>query len=394
MILVPVSAMGQGAGTSELSEAEFLAALNSSHPAVVALSEQLARAEGDRRRAGTLDNPAIEFEFEGPADQADQSTLKLGWKPPLDGRRGLAIDAGEAAVEAASRNLEWAHLQVRQDMRAVFAEWAVAEQWRLLVSQHFESLRELEARLNVRAERGEESELAARRFALAVTEVRTELARSEADLARARGRALALRGDLPSGVVAVLPDPPAVPSTLDDTVRPDVLALRHEVEATTLRRRLAGRVLEFPTLVAGWTQISLADEKFDGPYFGVAWDLPLFDRNQGDRHETTRAIAIAEARLSLAERESEQRKRTALEAYSALHQSLNEVAGVVQGAPELVHAASASFLAGDGSMTDLLETLRSVMESQLAALELHAGVLAAHRELELSAGRALTRGDS
>lgn len=394
LLLVPATGVGQNAGTLELNEAEFLATLDSTHPALAALAGRLARAEGDRRRAGAVDNPTIEYEYEGPADQADQTTLKLGWKPPLDGRRGLAVNAGEAAVEAASRHLEWAQLQVREDMRALFAEWAVAERRQALLSQHFESFRELEARLNVRAERGEESELAARRFALAVMEVRTELARSEADLARARGRALVLREDLPADVVAVLPDPPAVPSALDDTIRPDVLALRREVEATTLRRRLAGRVLEFPTLVAGWTQITEAGESFDGPYFGVAWDVPLFDRNQGDRHETTRAIAIAEARLRFTEREVEQRRTAALAAYSVLHASLIEIIGVVQDAPALVDAASASFLAGESSMTDLLETLRSVMESQLAALDLHAGVLAAHRELELSAGRALTRGDS
>lgn len=394
MLLVLVPAIGQATDVVQLSEVEFLATLDSSHPAVVALADELARAEGELRRAGTLDNPTIEFEHEAPSGQADQSTLKLGWKPPLDGRRGLAIDAGEAVVEAASRNLEWARLQVRQNLRAVFAEWAVAERRTALVSQHLESLRELEARLNARAERGEESRLAARRFELAVTEVRTELARSEADLAHVRGRALALREGLSPGAVAVLPDPPPVPSTFEDSDRPDLVALRSEVEAATLRRRLAGRVLEFPTLVAGWTRITAADEDFDGPYFGVSWDVPLFDRNQGDRHEMTRAIEIAQARLHLTEREAAQRRAAALAAYSALHASLVEVTGVVQGAPELVDAASASFLAGESSMTDLLETLRSVLDSQLAALELQARALAAHRELELSAGRALTQGDS
>jgi outer membrane protein TolC len=394
ILLVPGSALGQSGGTMRLSEAEFLATLDSLHPAVVSLAGELARAEGARQSAGALENPAIEFEYEAPADQADQSTLKLGWKPPLDGKRGLAVAAGEEAVAAASQTLHWARLKLRQDMREVFADWALAERRKALVGQHLESLRELEARLNVRAERGEESQLTARRFALALTEVRTELARSEADLAQFCGKALALRADLPSDVVAVLPDPPAVPQTLDGSVRPDIVALRHEVEETMLRRRLAGRVLEFPTLVAGWTRISLRNEDFDGPYFGVAWDVPLFDRNQGQRHEMTQSIAIAEARLSLAGRKAEQRMSAALTAYAALHQSLSEIAEVVEGAPELVDAASASFLAGESSMTDLLETLRSVLDSQLAALELQARVLAAHRELELSAGRVLTQGDS
>jgi len=40
--------------------------------------------------------------------------------------------------------------------------------------------------------------------------------------------------------------------------------------------------------------------------------------------------------------------------------------------------------------TDLLETLRSALEARLAVLDLHSAALAAHRDLELAAGRPLT----
>jgi outer membrane protein TolC len=280
-------------------------------------------------------------------------------------------------------------------MRAAFAEWALAERRRALVEQLHESLGELAERLNVRAERGEESRLAARRFALAVMEVRTELALSEAEFTRARGRALALRADLSPATMPLLPDPPALEVVVDgETTRPDLLARRSELEGALLERRLAGRVLEFPTLVAGWTRITDAGDDFDGPYLGVAWDVPLFDRNQGDRYRTEQAIAVAEARLRLTESEAEQRRVSAQAAYEVLHRSLAEVSDVVADAPTLVEAASASFLAGESSMTDLLETLRSVLAGQRAVLDLQAETLAAHRELELSMGQILTHGES
>jgi outer membrane protein TolC len=394
VFLTPLLVSPRSVEATDLTEEEFLAPFGVTHPTVLALTEELARAEGERAQAGTLENPTLEFEHEAPFDEADQTTFKLGWKPPLDGRRGLAIDASEAAIEAANRDLEWAQLQVRQDMRAIFADWAVAERRRALVARHFESIRELEARLNVRAERGEESQLAARRFALAVSQVRAELARTEAHLAQLRGRAMAVRDGLPPGATPVLPELPAVPSALGDSLRPDLLARRSEVEAATLRRRLAGRAFEFPTLIVGWTRISALDQNFDGPWVGFTWDAPIFNRNQGDQAESDRAIAIAQARFQLTKQDAAQRKVAALSAYATLHASLLEVVSVVGDASMVADAASASFLAGESSMTDLLDTLRSVMESQLAALDLQARALAAHRELELSAGRVLTQGDS
>lgn len=385
-----------GAARAEilLTESEYLRPLDADHPAVLSRARQLAQAEGERARAGKLPNPTLAVEHEAPADQVEQTTFTLEWQPPLDGKRGLAVDAGEAAVEAARHDLQWAQLSVRQELRAVFADWAAAERRRELVARHFESLRELQDRLETRAQRGEESTLAARRFALAVSQVRGELARAEADLAKLRAEARTLRDGLSDEVRPVLPPPPEVPSKLGDTSRPDLRALEGEVTAATLRRRLAGRVLEFPSLMVGWTRISESEESFDGPYLGLSWSPPLFDRNQGDRAQLEREIAIAESRLTLLQRRAVQQKAAALAAYRTLHANALEVADVVATAPAVVDAASASFLAGESSMTDLLETLRSVLESQLAALDLHVRALSAHRQLELSAGRVLTRGDS
>jgi outer membrane protein TolC len=306
----------------------------------------------------------------------------------------LALGAGEAAVEAAQKELEWARLRLRQDVRAVFAAWSAAERRRELVARHHQRLRRLQERLVLRAERGEESQLVAQRFALAVSQVRSALARAEAELTQARGRALSLHPALPPDAMPLLPGLPPVPDSLSGPPRPDLLARHHELEEATLRRRLAGRVLEFPTLVGGWTRIEDGGEDFDGPYLGLSWDLPLFDRNQGDREEAGRRVAIAEARLRLAENEAAARSEAALDGYAALHAAFAEVADTVAMAPAVVEAASAAFLTGEHGTTDLLETLRSVLESQLAALELHTEALAAHRELELSAGRALTGGQS
>ena len=55
-----------------------------------------------------------------------------------------------------------------------------------------------------------------------------------------------------------------------------------------------------------------------------------------------------------------------------------------------VESATATFRLGESRLTDLLETLRSVLSARLAALDLYAAALEAHRTLELAAGRPLS----
>lgn len=392
VVVLVSSTTPAGAQSAPVTEREFVGTVNANHPWVVARTSGLAEAEGTHRAAGTLPNPILEFEREAPTNGGDQSTLKLWWQPPLDGRRGLAADAAEAGLDAATADVEWIQLDVRQELRQIFADWALADRRRSLLSEHLQGLESLQDRLEARAERGEESRLSAQRFALAVTDVRVELAQAEADLVHRRAAALATRADLTSEAVPVLPRTPAAPASLGDHERPDLRGRRHEVDAAMLKRRLAGRVLRFPSLAFGWTRISSSDEDAEGPWFGVSWEAPLFQRDQGERARATRDLAAAEARLRRAEREAEETGAAALTAYEQLHATLDEVESVAETAPDVASAARDAFLAGESSMTDLLETLRSVLSSQLAALDLKARALEAHRELERSAGRVLTQG--
>lgn len=393
-LLAAMTLHSSAASSEALSEREFLQPLTSKHALILAREGELAEAKRAQRRAATLANPTLELEHEAPTDDAAQTTIKLGWRPPLDGRRGLAIEAGAAAVTGAQLKLDWQLLELREEMRAVFADWAVAEQRKVLLARHYEDLRSLEARLSARAEQGEESQLAAHRFALAVSAIRARLARAEAERSQRRGLALRVREGLSPEAVPMLPTLPELPGIGGETPRPDLLAQKSELEAAILRQRLSGRWFEFPSLILGWTRISGSDEDNAGPYIGLSWDAPLFDRNQAGQEHSAKTVSIAQAQLLLAERDAEQRRPAARSAYVALRASVAEVREIVLRAPGVVEAASASFLAGESSMTDLLETLASVLESKLAALDLQAEALAAHREFELSIGRSLTEGDS
>ena len=384
VLLVTGSASIATAATP-VREAEFLEVFGDDHPLVVQLADEVARAEAARVRAGTPEALSLDFEIEMPDDAADQATVMFGWLPPLDGRRSAAIDATQAALEAARARWEWSRARVRQRLRAAFAEWALAHARETLLRGHVESLASLEERLRARADRGEESPLAAGRLGLALAAARADLATARLEHIHALGRVLALREDLPDDAVPVLPDLPETAVASTDIVRADVRAARLDVEAADARARRAGRFLRFPSLGVGWTRLEGGGETFSGPVLGLSWDLPLFDRDQGDRVEATRTRAVTSARRQRVEAEARAALRTAREAYRSLRTSLDTVESAVSGADDVAAAAAAAFLAGESSTTDLLDALRSVLEARRAALDLRGRALEAHRELELHA---------
>ena len=379
------------AGEGRLTEKEFLAPITAGHPAVVALTERLANAEGERR-AARLMNPQVGFDREVPDGAANQSIFWLRWQLPLDGRRGLRKRAAEAGVQAAESEFDWAKLQLRVRLRGVYAEWAQVAERRDLLSANVTVVKRLAERARMRADSGEESGLGARRLALAAAEVQSELAQAEAALVRIEAKVRVVHPELQPGVQPVRPALPEMAPNLDGSDRPDVEARRFEVQQAEFKKRLSGRFLEFPELMAGWTRIDVTPGTLDGPVFGVSWSLPLFDRRQGERAQAARNVAIAEARLALANARARAELEAAYGAYAQMRAAAAEVTAITADADVLVESATAAFQVGENTLTDLLETLRSVLSSQMAALNLHHNALEAHRNLEVAVGEPLSSG--
>ncbi len=385
------TALPAEANEGRFSEERFLAPLTEGHPAIVALTERLAGAEGERREARVM-NPEFGFDREAPDGAANQSVFRLSWKPPLDGRSGLRKRAADAGVRAATSEFDWAKLQLREELRSAYAEWAQAAERRDLLSAHVTVMKRLAERARVRAETGEESGLGARRLALAATEVQSKFAQAEAMFVLGEAKVRVVYPELRQGVQPIRPALPVVPPKLDWSNRPDIEVRRFEVQQAELKKRLSGRYLEFPELTAGWTRFDEAPGIVEGPVLGVSWSVPIFDRNQGRRQQDARKVVIAEARLELAIATAQAELEAAHGAYALLRAAATEVTTVTEDADGLVESATASFQVGENTLTDLMETLRSVLSSQITAMELHYNALEAHRHLELSAGRSLSTG--
>ena len=168
-----------------VSEAAFLEPFETDHAAVRALEGDVARAQRALRRAGALANPTLAFAREQPAVEVGETTWSLAWRPPLDGRRGLAQDAARSALEAERSDLARDRLALRQELRGVFAAWSLGWERRELLTRQARRVGELSARMQRLSEAGEVPGLAARRLSLVLVATRAELAFASAELANA-----------------------------------------------------------------------------------------------------------------------------------------------------------------------------------------------------------------
>ena len=368
-----------------VTEAEFLSVLDETHPAVRESAEAVALAEARLVATQTLDNPVVEAVREDPAGPIGQTDILVSWQVP-GAERGPEIRAREGEIGAARRRLAYDLLGYRLAMREAYAGWAVADARRQRLSTQAERVESLAEREAVRAERGEASGLEARRLGLAAATLRSRVALAAGASERARAEAAAWHPGLPPNARPVLPELPDAPSLDGADVR--VRAAEADLAAAELAQLATRPIVASPEVTVGWRRQDLTPGAVDGPIFGVAWSVPLFDRRQAARQSAGAALAAAGARLELAERESGAARIAASTNFARLANALAEAREELGATERMLDSEEAAFRQGEAGLTDLLETHRSVTEAELALLDLHEAALAAHRELErLAASR-------
>lgn len=379
-------------GAQSLTEDEFLSGLTADSAAVRALSDDLARAEAARMRAGTLANPRAEFWREQPDANPRVTNWTLSWTAPLDGRHALGKRSADAGVAAARERLAVDKAALRREARAAFAAWSLALARRDVLRAQLERVQRLAEAERQRARVGEGSGLSARRFTLAEHEVRAAAATAEATYATTDALARAWRPDLPSGVQPAAAELSAPPESVDPTASPRLRALTFEVEQAVLERKRVGRVLAFPTLQFGWQRLSDRGVVRSGPLFAAGWSIPLFDRDQAARLEAQRRTVAAQARLELARVRVGAEIGGATAAYRTLLAASRDAGRAAEDGERVISAATAAFRAGEASLTDLLDSLRAALGARLSEIDLREQALAAHRELEAAVGQPVVGG--
>ena len=387
--LVPVlftAIAGAQSPPSVITEAEFLSVLDEAHPAVLARQRQVADAQANIVAASTLADPQLGFVSEDPSGPVRQFDVLLSWELPRLSR-GPEIQSAEQEVAAAEAQLLEEVLELRIAMRQVYSGWAVSTARSERLAAQTRRVAELADRERSRAQKGEASGLEAHQLTLAASGLRARLALAEALAVSFRAAARVWRPDIEGDAIPALPPLPKPMESIGSHPRID--AALAEVAAANLASKAAGRFVLLPELVGGWQRQEVGSETLEGPILGLAWAMPVFARNQAQRSRADAWSLAAEAELEMARREVGAERAGALAAYRHLAKAAAEAAGSMAANEKMLAGAVAAFGHGEADVTDLLATLRLAFDSDMTALDLHEAALAAHRNLERVAGRAL-----
>jgi outer membrane protein, heavy metal efflux system len=391
-VVLPSSA---GAQSLALTESEVLARLSPNSPRVRAIRPAVDLARADVLAAARWPNPRVTFDRESVAGVTEVMTM-VAQAMPINGHRGLLVDAATALVEASSSRADDEMRRARADLRVAFAQLVAVQARELELTRARDRLREVADVLAKREAAGDAAGFDRLRAEREVFDVDADRAVAASERARAQAT-LASFFETPADavrIVAVAPSAskaslPPVEALVEqaESLRGELLALRKEIEAARFSEQAAERRrIPDPEIVAG-TKSSTVGGGDVGSVVSIHAAIPLFDRSRPER-------ALARARASLAQARVEA-FRTVLRAdIAALRASVLERretaeryrSAAVAGADQIVRIAQVSYDAGERGILELLDAYRTGSTARVRQAVLDASVRQAEIELEFASG--------
>jgi cobalt-zinc-cadmium efflux system outer membrane protein len=390
--LLPASG---GAQTVSLTESEALSRLSPDSPRVRALRSAIEIARAEVLNAGRWPNPRINFDRESVAGVSEVMTTVL--QPlPVTGRRRLERESADALVDASAYRSDDAVRRVRADLRIAYADLVAAQARERELTAARMRLENLTGILEKRETAGEAAGFDRLRSEREVIDVEADRAAAAADRGRTQATLAGFfaPGTEPSSLVAeervLTPrDIPPVDVLVAETerTRGDIRALQQEITSARLALRAAGRRrIPEPELMAG-TKSSTAAGGDVGSVISVQAVLPLFDRGRPERALAQAKGANAEARLEAlrtviradigAWRAAAIERRNAAARYRA---------AALSTAAEVERIAQVSYDAGERTILELLDALRTSASARVRQAALDAAAREAEIELEFASG--------
>ena len=390
--LVPSEA---GAQSLLLTESDALVRLSTDSPRLRAIRAGVDLAQVDVLAAARWPNPRTTFTRESVAGVTEYLTM-VSQPIPITGQRGLEMQATSARVSAVASRADDAVRRVQADLRRAFADLVAAQARERQLALAVGRLRILSDVLAAREAAGDAAGFDRLRAAREVFEVETDQMAAATDRARAQAILASFFNENldPSQLVAVdrTSAPPPVPplAALIETaesVRGELVAFRHEIDAAAFAARAAERrIVPQPTLVAGTKSSSFADGDV-GSVVTLQLDIPLFDRARPERARAAASAAQAHAQLDatravlrgqiVALRAAVVERRAAAERYRA---------DAVSRADEIERIAQVSYDAGEHGILELLDAYRMGVLARTRRAALDAAARQAEIELAFVSG--------
>jgi outer membrane protein, heavy metal efflux system len=345
---------------------------------LAAIKRQRAIREAQVRVARQWANPAVGFEV---TKDSPHENLTFDFPLPLGGVRGRQIDLAKEELTLADVDEKAAMRTLRRNVRQAFYGLLGSDQRLVLAEDVVGLVKRTREAAQARFEEG-----AGPRLDVLAADL--GLARAESDLALARStRAASL-----AGLNAVLNQPPAqvvaVVGDIAETLPPPDFAramalaaasngelMAAEREAAIEARRLslirAERVPQ-PTVTFG-LPMNAPGEFTVGAAVGVAMNVPLFNRSQGEIAASEATIVQIHARRDAARRTVESAVFSALARIEAQRQRVESFrTRVIPTATELADLAEESYKSGRSPLLMLIEAQRALRDAKrdyLDALE-------------------------
>ena len=401
MLSFSVSATGAATAqqrTLTLAEATRLAQAN--NPDIRALAADTDAAKARLAGASLLlqGNPTVTATA-GPrsssAGRSRDESLQVLQPFEIAGKRGVRIEAAQAAFDATEARLQALRADVAASVRESFGRALAAEQRAQLAA---EALAVAQQGVNAATERFEAGAAAL----LEVNTARVELGRMARDRGEAGRRsaealadlhlllgldpveALSLQGELRSEVAVLEPT----------QMTEEALAKRSEIAAA--RRALDGgraevRLAELeripsPKIGASYTHEEESDAKIVQGLLSI--DLPLFNRNQAARGVAAARVAQLETALEATNRRVRQEVSTAIARLQAAQAAAAGYASdVVKAMQENMELGTESYREGKIDFLQLLLIRRQALEARREHIDVLEELNAAEAQLDRALGR-------
>lgn len=401
-------------------------------PELAALRHRIGMAEGDAQQAGTWPNPTLSMgldsytpgrdnrppdltALDNMANLVNQAYGTQLWVPgvpesrnpdqlqhvvsisqtmPIWGTQRLARKAGLLDTERWRHEYERTRLELYSHVKKAFDE-VVYQQERVATAVDLDqTLGQILEVTRARVEAGDVAEVELikgeadyERFTLEVESARTGLNQARIGLARALGNPTRSVQSCAGTALTRLPDVPEATLTKLSEDHPQAKVWEFAQDAAEAHVAAAeSRRWPNPTLGVGYRHYAFTDQ--DTVDVSLEFELPLFDRKQGEiRSARERAKHEAES-IAAARNAVEEELQQTLAGYASQKRKAEAFRQrVLPRMEEALSIARARFEAGDTGMLEVLDAYRSLAEARLAYLSETYHARAAYYDLEYLLGK-------
>ena len=386
------------AAAQEITQPEALQRFERENAQARALAARVQIVRAETQARNLLPNPHATYSREDAAGSQDDFLL-VQQSLPVNGRRGLLRNSGDAQTRAAESEAAHELLLLRSDVRSAFYELLLAQERASLLDAWVRRLGAIAGILQERQRQGEGSTFDRLRGERELADAQATLSSQQVQLARARSHlasffapgtdpsSLVARGDLLDQDPAPLPPLPELLSRALEA-RGDYAAVQRQIESAGFERRAASRLaIPEPLLTAGLKSSTAPGRSGNGYVLSITVPVPLFNRGQAESGRTRATEERARAELAARRQQIETGVRAAHEAVRLRRHAAEEYSGQLgENATELAGIAELAYQEGETGILELLDAQRVATSSGLQSLDLAWSSKQAEIDLNRSVG--------